>query len=112
MTDPIGPTPRPWMADLYYIVAEVPGGRSGGEVIGEMRDRAIQRIPLPRVANADLIVRAVNERDAYERLEAACIEMREANRGKGRFVQEAWVAYDKIIDALDDLRRSQKEETK
>ena len=29
-------TPKPWTTDLYYLVAEVPKGRPGGEVIGKM----------------------------------------------------------------------------
>ena len=30
-------TPGPWESDLFYIVAEIPKGRPGGEVIGSMK---------------------------------------------------------------------------
>lgn len=34
-------TPGPWKQDAYYLVAEVPGGRPGGEVIGDILGSAV-----------------------------------------------------------------------
>ena len=56
-------TEGPWTQDLYYIVGQLPEGRPGGEVIGELRaTRYIGNDPAypnsQKDANADFIAHA------------------------------------------------------
>jgi hypothetical protein len=44
-------TPGPWARDYHYITAEVPSGRPGGEVIGQMTPSVV-RLGTPDKANA------------------------------------------------------------
>lgn len=50
---------RPWKRDADYFTAEVPGGRPGGEVIGDAHP-SVRNLNYDKVATAALIVAAVN----------------------------------------------------
>lgn len=62
-------SPLPWKLDERYIVADMPGGRPGGEVIAQCQPTIMagERYPTAvRLANATLIVRRVNQGPAFE----------------------------------------------
>ncbi len=46
-----GATPGPWTRDYNYLTAEVPSGRPGGEVIGQMTPSVVS-LGTPDKANA------------------------------------------------------------
>ena len=55
-------TKAPWKADIYYIVAEIPMGRPGGEVIAQVYATAIGHHDEARdVRNTNLIVSLRND---------------------------------------------------
>lgn len=73
-------TPRPWKQDERYIVAEVPGGRPGGEVIagaGMTTYHHAANTDGRRRADAALIVEAVNNYDRLRAIEAAATALSE-----------------------------------
>ena len=56
-------TPEPWTQDERYIVAELPKGRPGGEVIISAQPTTVRREDYPdveRIANAARVVACVN----------------------------------------------------
>ncbi len=54
-------TAEPWKTDQFYIVADVPGGRPGGEVIVQCYPTTSRYANRPlNIANARRIVAAVN----------------------------------------------------
>lgn len=71
-------TPEPWKADAYYIVANFPKGRPGGEVFFTTRYSAASGVPRDAeidIANAARIVACVNY------CQGMSIEELEAGRG-------------------------------
>lgn len=54
-------TPRPWSKDYYYVVGQVPKGRPGGEVIGQMTPSVGGIVPrAQQEANAAYVAAACN----------------------------------------------------
>ncbi len=97
-------TKRPWKSDERYIVAEVPWGRPGGEVIGQMNPTV--QGPRPeysrseRIANAEFSAHARQDvpdlLDEVEKLREALWQLRSSAKDSEddpRKVGTVWGSY-------------------